>query len=125
MPFYGRTGKDARFVHSKTWLIDDVWFYTGSANLNERSFFVDQELGAAVVDEETVMGPDGFEVGAFALNARARMWAEMAGSGEADVAAFLAMPLKMAVASFDWGKASHRHVTANSPPMSLTRRNRV
>jgi len=70
---------DGRLVHSKVWLMDDVYFNTGSANIIDRSYFEDQELNIAVVDEELVDGPDNFAVGKFNLETRARMWAEMSG----------------------------------------------
>ena len=71
---YERT--DAVFIHSKTWLIDDVWFMTGSANINERSMSVDPELNAAVVDSVTETNADGITVNKFGLDARATMFYE-------------------------------------------------
>ena len=67
---------DAVFIHSKTWLIDDVWFMTGSANLNERSMTVDPEINAAVVDSTTEVSADGITVNKFGLDARATIFYE-------------------------------------------------
>ena len=68
---------DGVFIHSKTWLVDDVWFMTGSANLNERSMSVDPEIGAAIIDGDTEKNADGLTVTSFGLDARATMFFEL------------------------------------------------
>jgi len=65
------------YVHSKTWVIDDVYFLTGSANLNRRSYTMDQEMSVAVMDSEKTTNKDGYEVLKFAHDARVKMWAEL------------------------------------------------
>lgn len=57
------------YVHSKTWIVDDCWFMTGSANLNWRSMTLDAELSVAVVDDTC---------DSWVKDVRCRMWAELA-----------------------------------------------
>lgn len=44
------------YVHAKIALIDDVWCTIGSANIANRSFYVDTELNASIWHSETVKG---------------------------------------------------------------------
>jgi len=56
------------YVHSKTWVVDDCWFMTGSANLNWRSMTADPELSVAVM-ESTCTG--------WVKETRCELWAEL------------------------------------------------
>jgi phosphatidylserine/phosphatidylglycerophosphate/cardiolipin synthase-like enzyme len=38
-------------VHSKTWIFDDLFFITGSANVNERGYSHDSEAVVGVADD--------------------------------------------------------------------------
>merc|ERR1712217_558112 len=69
--------KDHVFVHSKMWVIDDVWALIGSANVGYRSFTNDPELGAAIVGSEHVTSADGTVVTRFAHDVRVRSWSEV------------------------------------------------
>ena len=70
---------DGTYVHSKIAVVDDTWMSIGSQNLNYRSLTSDTELAAAIVDQETVEGPDGFEVAKLALEFRTKLWAAALG----------------------------------------------
>jgi phosphatidylserine/phosphatidylglycerophosphate/cardiolipin synthase-like enzyme len=56
------------YVHSKTWVVDDCWFMTGSANLNWRSMTADPELSVAVMESTCT---------AWVKRARCELWAEL------------------------------------------------
>ncbi len=60
-------------------MVDDVWFSTGSANMNYRSYTTDMELNVATVDRAIVTNADGHNVAKLAHDARVKMWAEVAG----------------------------------------------
>merc|ERR1712217_760176 len=77
--------KDHVFVHSKMWVIDDVWALIGSANVGYRSFTNDPELGAAIVGSETLRSADGSTVTKFAHDVRVRSWSEVSGTQESDM----------------------------------------
>eukprot|EP00933_Yihiella_yeosuensis_P019417 TRINITY_DN15749_c0_g1_i1.p1 TRINITY_DN15749_c0_g1~~TRINITY_DN15749_c0_g1_i1.p1 ORF type:complete len:714 (+),score=99.49 TRINITY_DN15749_c0_g1_i1:88-2229(+) len=68
--------KDSTFVHAKMWIIDDVWAVIGSANVGYRSCTSDPEIGAAILDSETVTSADGFKVAKFAHDTRIKAWSE-------------------------------------------------
>lgn len=55
------------YVHSKLCIVDDEWVVIGSANLNDRSFIDDSELGIIAHDR------------AFASSLRVELWAEHLG----------------------------------------------
>jgi phosphatidylserine/phosphatidylglycerophosphate/cardiolipin synthase-like enzyme len=48
--FYERI--DEVIIHSKVWIIDDVFFIIGSANCSRRSLYTDGEISIGVIDEE-------------------------------------------------------------------------
>eukprot|EP00929_Paragymnodinium_shiwhaense_P087337 TRINITY_DN47554_c0_g1_i1.p1 TRINITY_DN47554_c0_g1~~TRINITY_DN47554_c0_g1_i1.p1 ORF type:complete len:636 (-),score=88.13 TRINITY_DN47554_c0_g1_i1:202-2109(-) len=76
------------FVHSKIWIVDDVWMAVGSANINYRSFTYDPEIGVAVVDEEKVTTPDGLEASKVVWEARVSAMSEISGWPIDEVKAF-------------------------------------
>ena len=67
------------YIHAKTKIIDDVWFMTGSPNVNYRSTTFDQELAANVVDREHVVSADNHTVGRLARDWRAYLWEDATG----------------------------------------------
>mmetsp|Transcript_9389 Transcript_9389/g.21328 ORF Transcript_9389/g.21328 Transcript_9389/m.21328 type:complete len:662 (-) Transcript_9389:83-2068(-) len=69
--------KDKVFVHSKMWIVDDMWLAIGSSNIGHRSFTFDPEIGVALVDTETVETPDGIRA-KFAVETRAACISELA-----------------------------------------------
>ncbi|KAL0582736.1 hypothetical protein ABG067_007294 [Albugo candida] len=50
------------YIHAKTLIIDDVFYYTGSGNWNRRSMSQDSEIAANIIDTELVSTPDGITV---------------------------------------------------------------
>src|SRR5438876_5153764 len=62
---------DEIFVHTKAWIIDDIYFKIGSANVNRRGFTHDSELDIHVIDGALV---DGRRRRAWQL--RRMLWAE-------------------------------------------------
>ena len=63
-----------RMVHSKLWLIDDVFCSVGSANMHSRSMYgIDQELQVAVVDAQ--VDAQGRPAGVV-RDWRVKLWAE-------------------------------------------------
>lgn len=68
--FYERS--DAVVVHSKSWIVDDVFAIIGSANFFRRSFYTDGECSIAVIDEKT-------DAANFAVDFRKHLWGEHAG----------------------------------------------
>jgi phosphatidylserine/phosphatidylglycerophosphate/cardiolipin synthase-like enzyme len=73
--YHRASGSQARpneiFVHTKAWMIDDVYVKVGSANVNRRGFTFDSELDVHVIDGEVSAGKR-----AFALAARRAIWGE-------------------------------------------------
>ncbi|EEY57017.1 phospholipase D, Pi-sPLD-like-9 [Phytophthora infestans T30-4] len=67
------------YIHSKVVIIDDVYLSVGSANWNRRSMTSDSELGANIIDDETVQSPDGTTVLKAARDFRIRKFQEMTG----------------------------------------------
>ena len=65
------------YVHSKTYIFDDVLYVTGSANMNNRSSYHDTELNAGVIDDTHTQTPDGITVATFAHEARLDQWAAL------------------------------------------------
>ena len=70
---------DEVYVHSKIVVVDDVWVTIGSQNMNYRSLTSDTEISVAMVDENTVVGPDGFTVGVTPFTFRTSLWASALG----------------------------------------------
>ncbi|MDQ3775002.1 MAG: Ig-like domain-containing protein [Pseudomonadota bacterium] len=60
------------FLHSKVWLIDDVYAKIGSANVNRRSLTHDSELDIHVIDGAITRGARRF-----ARELRLQLWGEM------------------------------------------------
>lgn len=52
------------YIHSKTWIFDDVFLITGSANRNRRGYSDDSELDVAVFDQDN----------RFVRDFRVRLW---------------------------------------------------
>lgn len=46
------------FVHDKNMIVDDVFVYIGSGNINRRGFFSDGEMGVFAVPEQLKAAPD-------------------------------------------------------------------
>ncbi|RLN32366.1 hypothetical protein BBJ28_00005049 [Nothophytophthora sp. Chile5] len=67
------------YIHTKVVVIDDVYLSVASANWNRRSMTSDSELGANIVDDETVESPDGVTVLKMARDFRIRKFQEMTG----------------------------------------------
>lgn len=69
------------YVHSKTWIFDDELAVIGSANCNNRGWFFDSEVCAAVYDKPaSILDPS------FAQRLRMRLWVEHLGVSELAVA---------------------------------------
>ncbi|KAL7998497.1 putative phospholipase D family [Plasmopara halstedii] len=66
-------------INTKVVIIDDVYLSVGSANWNRRSMTSDSELGAEIVDTETVKSPEGFIVGKLPRDFRIRKFQELTG----------------------------------------------
>ena len=58
------------YIHSKSWIVDDVFAVVGSANVNRRGWGFDSESIAAVLDESPVPGNPSF-----AQSLRMQLWA--------------------------------------------------
>ena len=75
------------FVHAKTMIIDDRYLAIGSGNLNRRSMKTDTEMGAAVVDTDSISSTirgQPQEVARLALRYRKALWSEHTGSPSPD-----------------------------------------
>jgi phosphatidylserine/phosphatidylglycerophosphate/cardiolipin synthase-like enzyme len=59
------------YVHTKSWIIDDVYVKIGSCNCNRRGYTFDTEADIHVIDGATLNGAR-----AFARNYRMNLWAE-------------------------------------------------
>lgn len=68
--YYERTDKVV--IHSKVWIIDDVFAIIGSANCSRRSLYSDGEVSVSVIDEDTT-------VANFAQDLRKKLWGEHCG----------------------------------------------
>jgi len=73
-PINKHDGGHKIYVHSKMMIVDDIWAYVGTANLNHRSFAGDTEIGALVIDGEVKFGRRKF-----ALELRKALWEEHLG----------------------------------------------
>jgi phospholipase D1/2 len=73
------------YVHSKLVIVDDVFVSVSSANWNRRSMTTDTELGASVVDSETVVTPDGIRVTKLARDYRVRKFMELSGKSYREI----------------------------------------
>jgi phosphatidylserine/phosphatidylglycerophosphate/cardiolipin synthase-like enzyme len=73
MPLGSGTGKykDEIYVHSKIWIIDDVYTKIGSCNCNRRGYTHDSEADIHVIDGALLTGGR-----AFARRFRRELWAE-------------------------------------------------
>jgi phosphatidylserine/phosphatidylglycerophosphate/cardiolipin synthase-like enzyme len=49
---FGQAHQGAFYIHSKTWIFDDVYLITGSANCNRRGYSHDSELDVGVYDQD-------------------------------------------------------------------------
>ncbi|DAZ92830.1 TPA: hypothetical protein N0F65_009632 [Lagenidium giganteum] len=80
------TRKDRKlYIHTKAFIVDDVYLSVGSSNWNRRSMTSDSEIGANVVDTEIVSTPDGITVNKVARDFRIRKFQEMTGLGYDDL----------------------------------------
>jgi phosphatidylserine/phosphatidylglycerophosphate/cardiolipin synthase-like enzyme len=70
---------DYRYIHSKLWIIDDLVAIVGSANATARSWWLDSEVSAIIMDDPAA--PQG----AFAKRLRAQVWAGHLGVDTKDV----------------------------------------
>lgn len=90
------------YVHSKTWIVDDCWFMTGSANLNWRSMTLDTELSVAVMDDTC---------DSWVKEVRCQMWSELA--NDISASSICAMPSSTAsqvrsVVNTIWGSTGEQ-----------------
>lgn len=69
------------YIHTKAFVVDDVYLSVGSANWNRRSMTSDSEMAANIVDEQLVSTPDGIVVNRAAREFRIRKFMEMTGLG--------------------------------------------
>jgi phosphatidylserine/phosphatidylglycerophosphate/cardiolipin synthase-like enzyme len=77
-------GQGSIYVHSKLFIIDDRYVALGSANVCERSMYVDTELTLGIVDANVVdssLGGKAAKVGRFARDLRETLWMEHLGIG--------------------------------------------
>lgn len=81
------------FVHSKLWLVDDVFAAIGSANVNNRGMNHDSEVDVFVVD-----GRSDRAGRRFAKQLRVDLWAEHLGIGESTASRLLLDDLDRALA---------------------------
>jgi phosphatidylserine/phosphatidylglycerophosphate/cardiolipin synthase-like enzyme len=68
--YYERTDKVV--IHSKIWIIDDVFAIIGAANCSRRSLYSDGELSVSVIDEDNTANN-------FAVDLRKKLWGEHCG----------------------------------------------
>jgi len=61
---FGKPHEGAFYIHSKTWIFDDEFLITGSANCNRRGYSHDSELDVGIYDSDK----------AFVRNLRVRLW---------------------------------------------------
>ncbi|MGB7982575.1 MAG: hypothetical protein WCF36_17475 [Candidatus Nanopelagicales bacterium] len=61
---FGEPHQGAFYIHSKTWIFDDLYLLTGSANNNRRGYSHDSELDIGVYDQDK----------SFVRNLRIRLW---------------------------------------------------
>jgi phosphatidylserine/phosphatidylglycerophosphate/cardiolipin synthase-like enzyme len=67
----GKKYRDEIFVHSKIWVVDDVYAKIGTANVNRRSTTFDTEVDLHIIDGALDRGARSF-----ALGFRVQCWAE-------------------------------------------------
>jgi len=103
---------DGTYVHSKIAIVDDVWMSVGSQNLNYRSLTSDTELASALVDEDTLEGPDGLTVAKTAFEFRTALWSAALG---VQVDAFRGYTLDEAVKLWQDGSRDERRVVEYNP----------
>jgi phosphatidylserine/phosphatidylglycerophosphate/cardiolipin synthase-like enzyme len=82
-PLTGVPGAPYTYVHAKTWMIDDEFAYIGSANVNNRGWSSDSEVGVCVVDKRAAA--TSLADRSFAQLLRTRLWAQHLGVDEIDV----------------------------------------
>jgi phosphatidylserine/phosphatidylglycerophosphate/cardiolipin synthase-like enzyme len=61
---FGKPHESAFYIHSKTWVFDDQYLITGSANCNRRGYSHDSELDVGVYDQDQQ----------FVRDLRVRLW---------------------------------------------------
>lgn len=61
---FGQAHQSAFYIHSKTWIFDDVYLITGSANCNRRGYSHDSELDVGIYDQNKL----------FVKELRVRIW---------------------------------------------------
>ena len=61
---FGEAHQGAFYIHSKTWIFDDVYLITGSANCNRRGYSHDSELDVGIYDQNKQ----------FVKDLRVKMW---------------------------------------------------
>jgi phosphatidylserine/phosphatidylglycerophosphate/cardiolipin synthase-like enzyme len=85
-------------VHSKIFIIDDMWASVGSANCARRSLYTDGELSVSVLDEASP---------SFAERLRRDLWAEHCGlaPGSPQAAALADLGQALGVWRATWGAA--------------------
>ena len=103
---------DDVYVHSKILAVDDVWMTIGSQNMNYRSLTSDTEIAVALVDEKTITGPDGFEVGVAPFEFRTNLWAAALG---VDVEKMRGMTLGDAISLWQDVNNAGRRVSEYNP----------
>lgn len=84
------------YVHAKTWIFDDEMAIIGSANINRRGLYFDNEVCAAIFDVDPSMSHGRVS---FAQQLRIQLWAEHLGLDPSNVRS----PLDAARAWFDNG----------------------
>jgi phosphatidylserine/phosphatidylglycerophosphate/cardiolipin synthase-like enzyme len=86
-------GRKAIYVHSKLMIIDDRYVAVGSANVNERSMYIDTEMTLGVVDANTAphWSIAGEQVSVFARDLRKTLWQEHSGVAAASADPMLAL----------------------------------
>lgn len=70
-------------MHAKTWIFDDEFAYVGTANVNNRGWSSDSEVGACVIDKRAA--ESSLADRSFAQLLRTRLWAQHLQVDEIDV----------------------------------------
>jgi phosphatidylserine/phosphatidylglycerophosphate/cardiolipin synthase-like enzyme len=107
------------YVHAKVTIVDDIFLFAGSSNMNRRGTYHDGEIDSCTISEFLKSDPDNP-----ARLLRCRLWAEHLGiSPEAGIS-LLADP-QSAIALFkarNWYKGGHRQplsfIYAGTPPVA-------
>ena len=111
------------YIHSKTWIFDDLFTVTGSANANERGYSHDSEIVAAVADDLSITRGSQRS---FAQQLRIALWHKHLGVAhrllldwQNGIRLWRQPPSGAMVTPFDLGEADPNHWNTSDPQYDL------